>query len=82
MILGLFVVQTKIIWPNGAHLKECADILREVESDTGPDQTADQYHNTWKMSLKYDIFPFLELQNIKQAKSADSLIKAIRDRSA
>jgi hypothetical protein len=40
MIVDLLMITTKIIWPDPAQMKEGAEILREVQSDTGPDQTA------------------------------------------
>jgi hypothetical protein len=40
MIVDLLVIETRIIWPNAAQIKECAEILKEVQSDTVPDQTA------------------------------------------
>jgi hypothetical protein len=40
MIVEPLVIKTKIIWPNAAQIKECAEILKEVQSDTGPHQTA------------------------------------------
>jgi hypothetical protein len=44
MIADLVVIETRIIWPNAAQIKECAEILKEVQSDTGPDQAATWYH--------------------------------------
>jgi hypothetical protein len=38
MIVDLLMIKTRIMWPNAAHIKECAEDLREVQSDTGPDQ--------------------------------------------
>jgi hypothetical protein len=40
MIVDLLVIRTRIISPNAAQIKECAEILKEGQSDTGPDQTA------------------------------------------
>jgi hypothetical protein len=40
MIVDLLVIKTIITWPNAAHIQECAEILKEVQSGTGPDQTA------------------------------------------
>jgi hypothetical protein len=34
------MIKTRIIWPDAAQIKECAEILREVQSDTGSNQTA------------------------------------------
>jgi hypothetical protein len=39
MIFDMLVSKTRIVWPNGAQIKECAEILAEVSSD----QTS---HNT------------------------------------
>jgi hypothetical protein len=42
-IVDLLVTTTGIIWPNGTHIKEWADVLRtasEMQSDAGPYQTA------------------------------------------
>jgi hypothetical protein len=53
MMVDLLVIKTRIIWPDTAQIKECAEVLKEVKLDTGPDQTASQnleYHDTWKMS--------------------------------
>jgi hypothetical protein len=36
----LLVIKTKIGWPNAAQIKECSEILREGQSDTGPNQRA------------------------------------------
>jgi hypothetical protein len=44
MISDLLVIKTRIIWPNAAQTKKCAEILREVQSDTVPDQTATSHH--------------------------------------
>jgi hypothetical protein len=44
MIVDLLVIRTRIIWSNGAQIKECAEILKEVQLDTFPDQTATQHH--------------------------------------
>jgi hypothetical protein len=40
VIVDLLVIKTRIIWPNAAQIKEWAGILKEVQSDAGPDQTA------------------------------------------
>jgi hypothetical protein len=40
MIADLLVIRTRIIWPNAAQIQECAEILKEVQSDTDPDQAA------------------------------------------
>jgi hypothetical protein len=40
MIVDLLVIRTRIIWPNAAQIQEYAEILKEVQSDTVPDQTA------------------------------------------
>jgi hypothetical protein len=40
MIVDPLVIKTRIIWPSAAKIKECAEILKEVQSDTVPDQTA------------------------------------------
>jgi hypothetical protein len=40
MIVDLLIIKTKIIWPDAAQIKECAEILREMQSETEPDQTA------------------------------------------
>jgi hypothetical protein len=40
IIVDLLMIQTRIIWPDAGHIKECAEILREVQLDTEPDQTA------------------------------------------
>jgi hypothetical protein len=40
MIADLSVIKTRIIWPNAEQIQECAEILKEVQSDTVPDQTA------------------------------------------
>jgi hypothetical protein len=40
MIVNLLVIKTKIIRPNAAQIKEYAEILKKVQLDTGPDQTA------------------------------------------
>jgi hypothetical protein len=50
MIVDLLMIKTKIIWPDAGQIKECAKILREVQSDTGPDQTTTECHNIWKSS--------------------------------
>jgi hypothetical protein len=39
LIVDLLVVNTRIIWPDAAHIKEQAELLREVKSYTGPDKT-------------------------------------------
>jgi hypothetical protein len=40
MIVGLVMIKTRITWPDTAHIKEWAEILREVQPETGPNQTA------------------------------------------
>jgi hypothetical protein len=40
MIADLLVIRTRIIWPKAAQIQECAKILKEVQSDTDPDQAA------------------------------------------
>jgi hypothetical protein len=40
MIVDLLVIKTIITWPNAAQIQECAEIFKEVQSDSGPDQTA------------------------------------------
>jgi hypothetical protein len=43
MIVDLLVIATRIIWPSGTYIKECADVLTtasEVQSDAGPCQQA------------------------------------------
>jgi hypothetical protein len=40
MIVDLLVIKARIIWPNAAQIQECAEILKKVQSDTVPDQTA------------------------------------------
>jgi hypothetical protein len=40
IIVDQLVVKTRIIWPNAAQIKEWAEILKEMQSDTGPDQAA------------------------------------------
>jgi hypothetical protein len=40
LIVHLLVNKTKITWPDAAQIKECAEILKEVQSDAVPDQTA------------------------------------------
>jgi hypothetical protein len=40
MIVDLLVFKTRIIWLNAALIQECAEILKELQSDTVPDQTA------------------------------------------
>jgi hypothetical protein len=40
MTVDLLVTRTRIIWPNAVQIQECAEIRKEGESDTGPDQTA------------------------------------------
>jgi hypothetical protein len=40
MSADLLVTKTRIIWPNDAQIQECAEILKEGQSATGPDQTA------------------------------------------
>jgi hypothetical protein len=43
MIVDLLVIKTRIIWPNAAQIQERAEVLKEVQPDTVPDQTATQY---------------------------------------
>jgi hypothetical protein len=40
MILNLLVIETRIRWPNAAQIKEGAEVLREVQSETRTDQMA------------------------------------------
>jgi hypothetical protein len=40
MIVHLLMVKTRIICPDAAQIKKRADILREVQLDTGTGQTA------------------------------------------
>jgi hypothetical protein len=40
IIADLLGIKTRIIWPNAEQIQECAEILKEVQSDTVPDQTA------------------------------------------
>jgi hypothetical protein len=40
MIVDPLVIKTRIIWPNAGQIKECAEILKEVQPDNGPDQMA------------------------------------------
>jgi hypothetical protein len=40
MIADLLLTETRITWPNAPQIKECAEILKEVSLDTGPDQMA------------------------------------------
>jgi hypothetical protein len=40
MIVDLLMIKTRIICPDAAQISECAEILREVQSDAGPDQMA------------------------------------------
>jgi hypothetical protein len=42
MIVDLLVIKIRIIWRNAAWIQECAEILKEVQSDTNPDQAATQ----------------------------------------
>jgi hypothetical protein len=51
IIINLLMIETRFIWSKAAHIKECADVLSEVRSETGPDQTATEYNDTWKRSL-------------------------------
>jgi hypothetical protein len=46
MIVDLLVIKTGVIWPKAAQIQECAEILKEVQSDTGPDQAATEYYDT------------------------------------
>jgi hypothetical protein len=39
-IVDLLMIKTRIIWRNAAQIRERAEILREVQLDTEPDQTA------------------------------------------
>jgi acetolactate synthase small subunit len=48
MIVDLLMIKIRIIWPDTAQMKECVEILRGVQSDTGPDQTVTEWHNIWK----------------------------------
>jgi hypothetical protein len=40
MIIDLLVIKTGIIEPNAAQIKECAEILGEMQSDRGSDEMA------------------------------------------
>jgi hypothetical protein len=40
MIVDLLVIKTRVIWPNAAQIKECAETLKEMQLHTRPDQTA------------------------------------------
>jgi hypothetical protein len=40
MIVDLSVIKTRIARPNAAQIQECAEILKEVQLGTDPDQTA------------------------------------------
>jgi hypothetical protein len=40
MIVDLLVIKTRIISPKAAQIKECAEILKKGQSNTGPDQAA------------------------------------------
>jgi hypothetical protein len=40
MIVDLLVIKTRIIWTNAPEIQECTEGLKEVQSDTVPDQTA------------------------------------------
>jgi hypothetical protein len=40
MMADLLVIKTRIVWPNDAQIQKCAEILKEGQSDSGPDQTA------------------------------------------
>jgi hypothetical protein len=44
MIVDLLVIKTRIRWPNAVQIKECPEILKEVQLDTGPDQTATEHY--------------------------------------
>jgi hypothetical protein len=46
MIVDLLAIKTRIIWPNAAQIKECAEIPRAVQSEAGADQTEIEHHNT------------------------------------
>jgi hypothetical protein len=45
MIVDLLMIKIRTIYPDTARIKECAKVLREVQPDTGPDQTAIEGHN-------------------------------------
>jgi hypothetical protein len=38
--VDLLMIETRNIWPDAAQIKDCAEILREVQSDTELDQMA------------------------------------------
>jgi hypothetical protein len=40
VIVDLLVIKTRIISPNAARIKECADVLSKVQSGTGTSDTA------------------------------------------
>jgi hypothetical protein len=40
MTVDLLMIKTRIIWPDAPQIEEYAEILKEVQSDTGPDRTA------------------------------------------
>jgi hypothetical protein len=40
LTVELLMIKTRTIWSEPAQIKECPEILRAVQSDTGPDQTA------------------------------------------
>jgi hypothetical protein len=40
MIVDRLAIKTRIIWPNAAQIKKYAEVLKEVQSGTVPDQTA------------------------------------------
>jgi hypothetical protein len=43
MIVDLLVIKTRIIWPKAAQIQEGAEILKEMQSDTVPDQAVSSY---------------------------------------
>jgi hypothetical protein len=40
MIVDMLTIETRIIWIGAAQTKDCAEILRELQPNTGPDQMA------------------------------------------
>jgi hypothetical protein len=48
MIVDRLMIKTIMIWPNGAQIQECADILREVQTYVRSDQTTTEDTNIWK----------------------------------
>jgi hypothetical protein len=66
MIVDPLMIKAKIIWPDASQIKECAEILREVQSDTGPDQMAAQSRSMWKSSLVSGIINHSKGQLCKQ----------------